>query len=119
MAELDVMVAGRSYRLGCEDGQERHLASLAVALDAEARAIAGQTGAMSEAKVLLMTALMVADRLSEAEAALKAAQTALAEATAAPAAADMAALSAAADMAAVSAVLDRLDATLAAAEAEG
>lgn len=109
MAELDVMVAGRSYRLGCEDGQEPHLAALAASIDAEARAISGRTGAMSEPKVLLMAALIIADRLSEAEAALAAARAALDEAQAAPAP----------DHTALATALDRLDATLRAAEDEG
>ncbi len=82
MAEIDVTVCGRSYRLGCEDGQERRLAALAGALDAEARAVASQTGAMSESKVLLMAALVLADRADETEAALAAAQARLAQAEA-------------------------------------
>lgn len=99
MAEVDVMVAGRSYRLGCEDGQERQLAALAATIDAEARAIAAQTGTMQEAKLLLMAALMMADRLAEATAAQSRAPVA-----------------AAPDTAALTAALDRLEATVAAAE---
>lgn len=99
MAEVDVMVAGRNYRLGCEDGQERHLAALAATIDAEARAIAAQTGTMQEAKLLLMAALMMADRLAEATAAQSRAPVA-----------------AAPDTAALTAALDRLEATVAAAE---
>lgn len=97
MAEVDVMVAGRNYRLGCEDGQERHLMALAASIDAEARAIAAQTGTLQEAKLLLMAALMMADRLAEATAA---------QSRAAPAA----------DTSALTAALDRLESSVAAAE---
>ena len=69
MAEVDVVVAGRTYRLGCEDGQEGHLAALAATLDVEARSIAARTGAMGEGKLLLMVALIMADRLHDATAA--------------------------------------------------
>jgi cell division protein ZapA len=73
MADLDVTVAGRNYRLACDDGQEAHLLSLAAMLDREARALSAGGGVIGEARVLLMTALMMADRLHEAQAALKSA----------------------------------------------
>lgn len=86
MAEIDVVVAGRTYRLGCEDGQERHLAALAASVDAEARAIAAQTGTMQEAKLLLMAALMIADREAEAVAAKARAEAEAEQALSRPAA---------------------------------
>lgn len=80
MAEVDVIVAGRSYRLGCEDGQESHLAALAAAIDVEARAVAAQTGTMQEAKLMLMAALIMADRAADAQSAQARAERALAAA---------------------------------------
>ncbi len=67
MPEVTVDVAGRSYRLGCGADEEEHLTGLAVKLDGEARGLLRQFGQMSEGRLLLMTALMVADRLAEAE----------------------------------------------------
>jgi len=67
MPEVTVEVAGRSYRMGCGEGEEAHLEGLTAMLDAEAQALLGQLGQMSEGRLLMMTALMVADRLSEAE----------------------------------------------------
>lgn len=67
MATVDVTVGGRQYQLACEDGQERHLASLAAMVDAEARGLASQIGVVGEARLLLMAALMIADRLRDAE----------------------------------------------------
>lgn len=69
MATVDVTVGGRQYQLACEDGQEAHLASVAAMVDAEARALAKQIGVMGEARLLLMAALMIADKLKDAEAA--------------------------------------------------
>jgi cell division protein ZapA len=77
MAEIDVTVCGRSYRLGCETGQERRLTALAAGLDAEAQALAAQTRTLSEAKLLLMAGLVMADRADEAQAALAAAEARL------------------------------------------
>ena len=67
MSEVTVDVAGRSYRLGCGADEEEHLTGLATMLDTEARVLLRQFGQMSEGRLLLMTALMVADRLAEAE----------------------------------------------------
>jgi cell division protein ZapA len=67
MPEVTVDIAGRSYRLGCGVDEEEHLTGLAAMLDTEARKLLRQFGQMSEGRLLLMTALMVADRLAEAE----------------------------------------------------
>ena len=66
MPEVTVDVAGRSYRLGCGADEEEHLTGLAAMLDSEARGLLRQFGQMSEGRLLMMTALMVADRLGEA-----------------------------------------------------
>ncbi len=80
MSEVTVEVAGRSYRLGCGEGEEEHLTGLAALIDAEARALVRQFGQMPEGRLLLMTALMVSDRLAETEARLRDAEAQLAEA---------------------------------------
>ncbi len=67
MGEVTVDIAGRSYRLGCGPDEEEHLTGLATMLDGEARGLVRQFGQMSEGRLLLMTALMIADRLAEAE----------------------------------------------------
>ncbi|HUS56284.1 MAG TPA: cell division protein ZapA [Thermohalobaculum sp.] len=67
MPEVSVDIAGRTYRLGCGAGEEEHLTGLGAMLDTDARGLLRQFGQMSEGRLLLMTALMVADRLAEAE----------------------------------------------------
>ena len=67
MGEVTVDIAGRSYRLGCGTDEEKHLGGLAALLDTEARELLRQFGQMSEGRLLLMTALMVADRLGDAD----------------------------------------------------
>lgn len=69
MPEVELTVAGRRYRMVCDAGQEAHLAELGAMIDAEARKFAAQSAAMSEPQLLLMAALVLADRLSEAGAA--------------------------------------------------
>jgi cell division protein ZapA len=80
MPEVTVEVAGRSYRLGCGEGEEQHLLALAARVDGEAARLGQSLGQMGEGRLLLMSALMLADRLSEAEAALRAAERRAAQA---------------------------------------
>ena len=82
MAEVTVEVAGRAYRLGCGEGEEAHLSELAATLDNEARLLVRQFGQMPEGRLLLMTALMISDRLAESEAQIRATEQQLAEAKA-------------------------------------
>ena len=67
MAEVTVDVGGRSYRLACENGEEDHLTALASRIDAEARRLVRSMGQMPEGRLMLMAALMVADKLHDAE----------------------------------------------------
>lgn len=73
MADLNVEIAGRSYRLACADGQEPHLIALAHEIDAEAQKLLKSLSAQpEEARLLLMVALVMADRARDAEAAASA-----------------------------------------------
>ena len=77
MAEVDIIVGGRSYRLACDDGQEPRLRALASRIDDIAKSFGPGAAQLSEPRLLLMCALMTADKLDEAE-------NAAAEARAAP-----------------------------------
>lgn len=65
MAEIDVLVNGRTYRLACEDGEEDHLLALVDHIDTHARALAKSTR-VADTQLMLMAGLMVADDLSQA-----------------------------------------------------
>lgn len=65
MAEIDVRIAGRAYRLACRDGEEAALTAAAALLDERAAAATAAMGSMSEARILLFAGLMLADRLVE------------------------------------------------------
>ena len=79
MPEVTVEVGGRSYRLGCGEGEETHLKALAARVDGEAARLGG-LGQLPEPRLMLMSALMLADRLTEAEQAAAAAERRAAEA---------------------------------------
>jgi cell division protein ZapA len=65
MAQVNVDIAGRSYPLACREGDEPHLMALAAELGRKADSLTESLGPMSEARLLLMTALMVADELHD------------------------------------------------------
>ncbi|MEL6999399.1 MAG: cell division protein ZapA [Pseudomonadota bacterium] len=82
MPEVSVEVAGRTYRVGCGDGEEARVAELGNRINREATALAGQMGTVSETRLLLMTTLMLADKLAETEEALRGAEVRAGEAEA-------------------------------------
>ncbi|MEM7423688.1 MAG: cell division protein ZapA [Pseudomonadota bacterium] len=74
MPEVDIRVADRTYRIGCGEGEQDHLAALAQRIDAEASRLASQMGQVNEGRLLVMSALLLADKLAEAEQAVAAAE---------------------------------------------
>lgn len=70
------MIAGRAYALACADGEEERLEALAGRIDDEARRLSRGAAQISEARLLLMSALMIADKLDETETAMTAARQA-------------------------------------------
>lgn len=66
MAELNIEINGRVYRLACNDGEEEHLRELAGFLDQQVREIEEAFGKIGDSRTLVMAGLSVADRLSEA-----------------------------------------------------
>ena len=71
MAEVNLDINGRGYRVACEDGQERHLSELGQRVSRHAGRIAREAVGASEGRLMLLAGLMVADELSEAEAKIR------------------------------------------------
>ena len=65
MATVTVDVNGRAYSVGCEDGQEAHVASLARQFDSQVREVADAVGQVGELRLFLMAALLTADELAD------------------------------------------------------
>ena len=66
MGTVDVQIGGRNYPLSCRDGDEPHLVDLAAVIADKVQGLTKSLGTMTEARLLLMAALMVADELFEA-----------------------------------------------------
>lgn len=71
MADMNISVGGRTYRVACRDGEEPHLGAVAGLLAEEADGLRRQFGALPETRLLLMAGLMVSDRLHGALARLE------------------------------------------------
>lgn len=68
MAEVQLDIGGRAYRLICRDGEEPALKAAAAYLDSKSRELTSTLGALSEARLLLMSALIVAGELLDRDA---------------------------------------------------
>lgn len=67
MATVQFSIGHKDYELACQPGEEKLLRRAAAMLDAEANAILEQAGRMPEARLLLLSALMLADRAAGIE----------------------------------------------------
>ena len=66
MATINATIAGRQFRLACEDGQEDHLQALAQDIDERIVELRKKFGEIGDTRLTVMAALMVSDELSEA-----------------------------------------------------
>ena len=65
MAQVNVTINGRQYRMGCEDGQEPHVMRLAKEIDDRIDQLRGAHGEIGDQRLMVMAALTVADELTE------------------------------------------------------
>jgi len=63
MAEVDLTIAGRAYRVACRAGEEDNLRAAAVLVDAKSKEALAGLGALSEARQLLFACLLLADQI--------------------------------------------------------
>jgi cell division protein ZapA len=66
MPEVVIHIGGRSFEVACQEGEEHFLHSAAKMLDDEAQALSAQIGRMPEARMLLMSGLLLADKTAAA-----------------------------------------------------
>jgi cell division protein ZapA len=69
MAEVDLTIAGRPYRVACRTGEEDNLRAAAALVDAKSREALAGLGTMSEARQLLFASLLLADQIVDQRAA--------------------------------------------------
>ena len=67
MTELEISIGGRIFSVACEIEEKEKVKRAAAIINEEADSIQTQLGRLPEAKMLLLSALMIADRLVDVE----------------------------------------------------
>ncbi len=78
MAEVTITLNDKTYRLECDDGEEEHLLALSDKVGKRLGSLQKQFGQVGDDRLLLMTALMIADEMNEVEKKLEEAEAELA-----------------------------------------
>ena len=65
MAQVTLTINGRKYDISCDNGEEPHLTQLAEYVDRRVGELVAKVGQVGDARLLVMTSLLVADELSE------------------------------------------------------
>ena len=72
MPHVSVTIAGRQYRMACDEGQEEHLIRLAHDIDSRISQLRGAFGEIGDQRLVVMTAITIADELAEARSRIRA-----------------------------------------------
>ena len=67
MTELEISIGGRIFSVACDNEEQEKVKEAAALINEEADSIQSQLGRLPESKMLLLSALMIADRLVDAE----------------------------------------------------
>ena len=67
MPDVTVSIGGRDFQVACQAGEEHFLRAAATILNAEAEPLVQQMGRLPEARMLLMSGLMLADKTAALE----------------------------------------------------
>ena len=72
MTEIDLVIGGRSFLIACEEDEQEKVKEAAELINTEAEEIQAQLGRLPESKMLLLSALMISDRIIDLEVEIKA-----------------------------------------------
>ena len=67
MTELEISIGGRIFSVACDNEEQDKVKEAVALLNEEADSIQSQLGRLPESKMLLLSALMIADRLVDVE----------------------------------------------------
>jgi cell division protein ZapA len=66
MAQLAITIAGKVYRVACDEGEEARLGDLAQLVDAKISGMRARFGEIGDQRLIIMAAITLADEWSEA-----------------------------------------------------
>lgn len=64
MAAVEVEVNGHAYTIACNDGEEAQIMALAAQVDAKLQDVVSMVGQIGDQRLLLMSAILIADDMS-------------------------------------------------------
>jgi len=67
MAQVNVTISGKTYRMACDDGQEVHLTALGERLNQTIEMLRERFGEIGDQRLTVMAAITMADQFSETE----------------------------------------------------
>ena len=67
MAEVDITINKRSYRISCKDGEEDRIKSLASLINNQVQKLSEKIGQLGEARMILLASLVLLDKSDEVE----------------------------------------------------
>lgn len=75
MAAVVVAIAGRTYRMSCEAGEEQRIEELARYVESKIQSMRESFGEIGEQRIIVMAALAIADEATDARAKAQAMET--------------------------------------------
>ena len=67
MADVEISINNRSYRISCKDGEEDRIRGLATLLNKQIIQLAEKIGQLGEARMILLASLILLDKSDEIE----------------------------------------------------
>lgn len=63
MAEVNLLIDGRTYEIACDDGQEHRVQQLGAYIDQRMKDVGRGSGAANKAQLMVLTSLLLADEV--------------------------------------------------------
>ena len=65
MADVDININNRTYRISCKDGEEERISILAALIYKEVSVLVDKIGQLGEARMILLASLILLDKSDE------------------------------------------------------
>ena len=62
---VEITINNQIYKIACDEGQEDHIKNLSLLINDEVEKLVSSLGQVGDARLLLMTCLIIADKLKE------------------------------------------------------
>jgi len=62
---VEITINKQTYKIACDEGQENHIKNLSLLINDEVEKLVSSLGQVGDARLLLMTCLIIADKLKE------------------------------------------------------